>query len=1015
MSDPAIVVVSDPTAPNIIEVIIPGPQGATGPNGVLSGADRTKLDGIAAGATANSTDAQLRDRATHTGTQAQSTVVNLVSDLAAKQAALVSGTNIKTVAGVSVLGSGDLAVPGTLSAGDRTKFDSIATGATANSSDAVLLARANHTGTQSADTLTDGTTNKAFLATERTKLAGVATGATANSADATLLARANHTGTQSADTLTDGTTNKAFLATERTKLAGVATGATANSADATLLARANHTGTQAQSTIDNLPSDLAAKQPLLVSNTNIKTVGGVTVLGAGDVALKTVNGVSIVGTGDIPIAGAALSGADRTKLDGIAANATANASDAALRDRATHTGTQAISTVLGLQTELDQENVADQTLVFGTTTTWNAALGSIAYLTLTGNTTLSLPTNIKKGRYTLIVDQATPGGRVLTFGTGFRVTPATPVTTDATRSIYSFISDGVTLSGGLMFSGMPLTAGGTGALIGGLPAKVLACYFVTWLYGSYLITDVPLDFNVIYIFTAVPAGTIPAGGNRNNLGDGSFFMPDAGAPQISATNVQICRNRGQKVILTVGGAGAGYNFNTRTKSNNFITSFQTMATALGGVDGIDFNNFEAGITTGQTMSTITTEMNYIATQLRSIYGANFAITCPPGASVYGTVPPGGTIFAPNDATIINALNTAGLLTYAAPQFYDFSGFKTAGTVATFISQYVANIGATKTLVGLSANYDFANALTLAECLREYDAIKAASPTIRGAFCWNAQTNLDGGNQWGSSMKARVGTADGTAPTPSGEQAVLDAFAFGTGQIGAWLDFRAPNLYLLSSDSTPNVLVNPDPVGRVKDRSSGANDAFTTVSVERGIFAPGTASAGVYLFKPLASTTGGGSGEAAAGAGFFISMGVMLDGYYETLWDDTTTANNGRTLKWNSDNDAITFSVGTGASRTSVSVTGFLATAFTPPTGIRVNIKAWQDASTINLLVNNKTLVTATCANVSVGSTNYKLAASFTTPITSDTLATYTQAVWTLSPLTQALRDGVHSFVVSKNA
>ena len=30
---------------------------------------------------------------------------------------------------------------------------------------------------------------------------------------------ATHTGTQSADTLTDGTTNKAFTATERTKLA----------------------------------------------------------------------------------------------------------------------------------------------------------------------------------------------------------------------------------------------------------------------------------------------------------------------------------------------------------------------------------------------------------------------------------------------------------------------------------------------------------------------------------------------------------------------------------------------------------------------------------------------------------------------------------------------------------------------------------------------------------------------------------------------------------------------------
>ncbi|ROS29600.1 hypothetical protein EDF22_1344 [Rathayibacter sp. PhB127] len=46
-------------------------------------------------------------------------------------------------------------------------------------------------------------------------------------------------------------------------------------------------------------------------------------------------------------------GTEKTKLAGIASGATANAADASLRDRATHTGTQAVSTVLGLQTALD--------------------------------------------------------------------------------------------------------------------------------------------------------------------------------------------------------------------------------------------------------------------------------------------------------------------------------------------------------------------------------------------------------------------------------------------------------------------------------------------------------------------------------------------------------------------------------------------------------------------------------------------------------------------------------------
>lgn len=53
------------------------------------------------------------------------------------------------------------------------------------------------------DDIGDGTTNKAYSATDKTKLAGIATGATANSADATLENRANHTGTQLSSTISD--------------------------------------------------------------------------------------------------------------------------------------------------------------------------------------------------------------------------------------------------------------------------------------------------------------------------------------------------------------------------------------------------------------------------------------------------------------------------------------------------------------------------------------------------------------------------------------------------------------------------------------------------------------------------------------------------------------------------------------------------------------------------------------------------------------------------------------------
>lgn len=45
--------------------------------------------------------------------------------------------------------------------------------------------------------------------------------------------------------------------------------------------------------------------------------------------------------------------AEKSKLAGVAAGATANSTDAQLRDRSTHTGTQPISSISGLQSQLD--------------------------------------------------------------------------------------------------------------------------------------------------------------------------------------------------------------------------------------------------------------------------------------------------------------------------------------------------------------------------------------------------------------------------------------------------------------------------------------------------------------------------------------------------------------------------------------------------------------------------------------------------------------------------------------
>jgi hypothetical protein len=75
--------------------------------GFMSAADKSKLDGIQTGATANSTDAQLRDRSTHIGTQTASTISDFNTAADARVAAAVGvsveahDTDLTTIAGLS--------------------------------------------------------------------------------------------------------------------------------------------------------------------------------------------------------------------------------------------------------------------------------------------------------------------------------------------------------------------------------------------------------------------------------------------------------------------------------------------------------------------------------------------------------------------------------------------------------------------------------------------------------------------------------------------------------------------------------------------------------------------------------------------------------------------------------------------------------------------------------------------------------------------------------------------------
>jgi hypothetical protein len=151
----------------------------------------------------------------------------------------------------------------------------------------------------------------------------------------------------------------------------------ANAAQAHAIQRGNHTGEQAISTVTGLQAALDGKSATGHGHA-IEDVSGLqtaldgklasndaSVTNAREWTAETISqeeaeaGVSTTRRAWTAvrafqaIAAWWAASAAKTKLDGIATGATANASDSQLRDRTTHTGEQAISTVTGLQAALD--------------------------------------------------------------------------------------------------------------------------------------------------------------------------------------------------------------------------------------------------------------------------------------------------------------------------------------------------------------------------------------------------------------------------------------------------------------------------------------------------------------------------------------------------------------------------------------------------------------------------------------------------------------------------------------
>jgi hypothetical protein len=224
--------------------------------------------GTAAGLSANITESQ---------------VTNLTSDMAAKQATLVSATNIKTVNGNTLLGPGDLVIAagGTVNTIAVTSANGVSGTSSGGANPALTIALGAITPASVAAT----------GAVTGSNLSGTNTGDNAvNSLYSGLVSNATHTGDVTGSTaLTLATVNAnvgSFGNNNNTSTF------TVNAKG--LITAANSTPIQiAESAVTNLVTDLAAKQATLVSATNIKTVNGNSLIGSGDLAISGGSSTSV--------------------------------------------------------------------------------------------------------------------------------------------------------------------------------------------------------------------------------------------------------------------------------------------------------------------------------------------------------------------------------------------------------------------------------------------------------------------------------------------------------------------------------------------------------------------------------------------------------------------------------------------------------------------------------------------------------------------------------------------------
>lgn len=244
-------------------------------NTAITGATNTKITYDSKGLVTGSTSLVAGD----IPNIAQSQVTNLTTDLANKQGTITLTTT--GTSGASTLIGNTLNIPNYAGSGGATNLTY-----TPSATNGIVVS---DTGTDATIPLGNGTNAglslNDFTTVEKTKLSGIATAATANSSDATLLNRSNHTGTQLASTISDFSTAAVAALPQALSTTSSPTFATVNASKFNV-GTLGYTGTNI---LGSFQSSVNSYNQVVLQNTNSGTSATTSYILANNLTTTTAN------------------------------------------------------------------------------------------------------------------------------------------------------------------------------------------------------------------------------------------------------------------------------------------------------------------------------------------------------------------------------------------------------------------------------------------------------------------------------------------------------------------------------------------------------------------------------------------------------------------------------------------------------------------------------------------------------------------------------------------------------